>query len=185
VGTYVVVGALNAFHILGALLAIWAVTLTALGVRRENFPRTHRQAWIVGTTSVLLAVGAISSAIIVGALEGNEERGGEAAGKPPTQTAPAAGSGELRLAADPSGQLKFNKSALQAKVGAITIAMRNASPVPHDVSLEGGGVDEKGKIVKGGGTSTVKVKLKSGSYTFYCSVDAHRQAGMKGTLTVR
>jgi plastocyanin len=143
------------------------------------------RAWLVGTTSVLLAAGAISSAIIVGALEGNEKSSGEAAGKPGAQTAPAAGGGELRLAADSSGQLKFNKSALQAKAGTITIAMRNTSPVAHDVSIEGAGVDEKGKIVKGGGTSTVKAKLKSGSYTFYCSVDGHRQAGMKGTLTVR
>jgi plastocyanin len=185
VDTYVVVGALNAFHISGALFAIWALTLTTLGLRRENFPRTHRQAWLVGATSVLLAAGTISSAIIVGALEGNEKGGGEAAGKPAKQTAAAAAGGELRLSADPSGQLKFDKSALEAREGTITIAMTNASSVPHDVSIEGKGVDKKGKIVRGGGTSTVKAKLKSGSYTFYCSVDGHRQAGMKGTLTVR
>lgn len=184
-GTYVVVGALNAFHIVGALFAIWALTLAALGVRRENFPRTNREAWLVGTTSVLLAVGTISSAIIVGALEGNEKNTGEAAGEPAKQPAPAAGGSELRLAADRSGQLKFDKSSLKAKAGTVAIAMTNASPVSHDVSIEGAGVDEKGKVVKGGGTSTVKAKLKAGSYTFYCSVDAHRQAGMKGTLTIR
>jgi plastocyanin len=184
VGTYVVVGALNAFHIVGGLFAIWALTLAALGIWRENFPRTKREAWLVGTTSVLLAAGAISSAIIVGALEGTEKSNGEASGKPATPP-PAAVGGELRLAADPSGQLKFDKSSLNARAGAVAIAMTNASPVAHDVSIEGAGVDEKGKVVKDGGTSTVKAKLKAGSYTFYCSVDAHRQAGMKGTLTIR
>jgi plastocyanin len=183
VGTYVVLGAVNAFHIAGALLAIWALTVTALGVRRENFPRTNRQAWLVGATSVLLATGAISSAIIVGALKGTEHKGGEAGAATPTP--PAAGGRELRLAADPSGQLKFDKPALEAKAGTVTITMRNASQVPHDVSIEGGGVERMGKIVKGGGTSTVTAELKPGGYTFYCSVDAHRQAGMKGTLTIK
>jgi plastocyanin len=184
VGSYVVVGALNAFHIVGGLFAIWALTLAALGIWRENFPRTKRAAWLVGTTSVLLAAGAISSAIIVGAREANEKSKGEASAKPATPP-PAAGGGELRLAADPSGQLKFDKSSLNAKAGTVAIAMTNASPVAHDVSIEGAGVDEKGKVVKDGGTSTVRAKLKAGSYTFYCSVDAHRQAGMKGTLTIR
>jgi len=177
----VVVGAVSAFHVLGTLFAIWALTVAALGVRREDFPGTRSQARLVGSVSVLLAVGTISSAIIVGALEEDEENGDEAAAKP----APAARGGALHLAADPSGQLKFDKSTLEARAGTVTIAMRNASQVPHDVSIEGGGVDRRGKVVKGGGTSTVRAKLKPGSYTFYCSVDGHRQAGMEGKLTVR
>jgi uncharacterized cupredoxin-like copper-binding protein len=185
VGPYVIVGAVNAFHIFGGLLAAWALAVTAFGLLREGFPRTSRQAWLVGTTSVLLALGAISSGIITGVLEDDEE-GAEAAGKPVTHAAPpAGGGGAIPLAADPSGQLKFDKTALEAKAGTVTIAMKNASPVPHDVSIEGGGVDEKGKLVKDGGTSTVAAKLKPGSYTFYCSVPGHRQAGMQGKLTVR
>jgi plastocyanin len=182
VGTYVGV---TAFHILGGLLAIWAVIVTALGLRGGDFPRSTGQARLVGAISVLLAVGAISSAIIVGALESDEEEGGEAKAKPAAEAAPAPGPGALRLAADPSGQLKFDKSALQAKAGTVTIAMKNPSPLDHDVSIEGKGVDEKGNVVKDGGTSTVKAQLKPGRYTFYCSVDGHEAAGMKGTLTVR
>ena len=63
--------------------------------------------------------------------------------------------------------------------------MKNASPVPHDVSIEGGGVEKKGKVVEGGATSTVAATLKPGKYTFYCSVPGHREAGMEGTLTVK
>jgi plastocyanin len=90
----------------------------------------------------------------------------------------------LSLQADQS-QLKFDKSALSAKPGRVTIVMKNPSTLPHDVAITGNGVDVKGKTVTQGGTSTVIAKLKAGTYTFYCSVDSHRQAGMEGTLTVK
>jgi plastocyanin len=174
----------NAFHVVGALLAIWAVTVAFVGIRREGFPRSARSATLVGVVSVLLAMGTVGSAIGVGISEEDKgEKGGEkAAGEGPARGG-AAGQ-KLQLAADPSGQLKFDKTSLQAKAGEATIDMQNSSPVQHDISIEGGGVDEHGKKVTKGGTSTVSVDLKPGSYTFYCSVDAHRQGGMKGTLKV-
>jgi plastocyanin len=172
----------NAFHVVGALLAIWAVTVAFLGIRREGFPRSARTATLVGVISVVLALGAVGSAIGVGI---SEEDKGENPGERAAPKPAAGGPGEtLQLAADPSGQLKFDKTSLQAKAGKVTIDMKNPSPVQHDVSVEGGGVDEHGKKVTKGGTSTVSVELKPGSYTFYCSVDAHRQGGMKGTLKV-
>jgi plastocyanin len=90
----------------------------------------------------------------------------------------------LSLQADPS-QLKFDKSALSAKPGEVTIEMKNPSALQHNVAIEGNGVDVAGKIVGKGGTSTVTATLKGGTYTFYCSVDSHRQAGMQGTLTIK
>jgi uncharacterized cupredoxin-like copper-binding protein len=36
-----------------------------------------------------------------------------------------------------------------------------------------------------GGTKTLKLTLKAGTYTYYCSVPGHRAAGMQGTLTVQ
>src|SRR3954452_20531910 len=108
--------------------------------------------------------------------------------KPPPSTPAPSGSGggassNLQLAADESGQLKFDKTSLNAKAGKVTITMDNPSPVPHAIAVEGNGVDKDGKTVGMGGKSTISVSLKPGTYEFYCPVDGHKAAGMKGTLT--
>ena len=96
----------------------------------------------------------------------------------------AAGGATLSLQADAS-QLKFDKTALSAKAGTVTIVMKNPSQLQHDVAIDGNGVNAVGKVVGNGGTSTAAASLKAGTYTFFCSVDGHRQAGMEGTLTVK
>ncbi len=63
--------------------------------------------------------------------------------------------------------------------------MTNPSSMPHDIALEGNGVDVVGEVVTDGGVSTVSANLQPGTYTFFCSVDSHADAGMKGTLTVK
>ncbi len=93
--------------------------------------------------------------------------------------------GTVQIDADPTGQLKFLASSATAKAGKLTIHMKNASSVPHDIAIRGAGVSEVGQVVSGGGVSTVSATLKPGSYTFYCSVDGHEAAGMKGTITVK
>jgi plastocyanin len=102
---------------------------------------------------------------------------------PTSSPKPSAGT-VLSLQADMS-QLKFDASTLSAKPGKVTIVMKNPSPLPHDVAIEGNGVDTAGKVVNQGGTSTATATLKAGTYSFYCTVDNHRQAGMEGTLTVK
>ena len=106
---------------------------------------------------------------------------------PATTTTPSGGGGgsNLKVDADPSGALKFTKSSLSAKSGKVTITMDNPSPVQHAVSIEGNGVDVDGNTVGKGGVSKVTANLKPGKYTFYCPVDGHEAAGMKGTLTVK
>jgi plastocyanin len=89
----------------------------------------------------------------------------------------------LKLAADKTA-LKFDKTTLTAPAGKVTIVMTNPSMTAHNVAIEGGGLDAAGQIVGHDGTSTVTANLKAGTYTFFCAVDGHRQAGMQGTLTV-
>jgi plastocyanin len=100
--------------------------------------------------------------------------------------APSGGGGTISDAADPSGQLKFTKSSLTAKAGKVKIDFTNSSPLPHNMTIVGpnGAVIGATPTFSGGGTKSVDVTLKPGKYTFYCSVDGHRAAGMQGTLTV-
>ena len=96
-------------------------------------------------------------------------------------------SSSVSLAADPS-QIAYDTTSLSAKAGNVTIDFNNPnSALGHDVCVQ----DPNGKklgcsqVVTGGKTTLDLSNLKSGSYTFYCSVDSHEAAGMKGTLTVQ
>lgn len=97
------------------------------------------------------------------------------------------GATKVSLSADPSGALKYNTTKLSTTPGNITIAFENASSTPHDVTVTGDGSKELG-ATKQITDSSAKLNLKdvpAGTYTFFCSVPGHEQAGMKGTLTVR
>jgi plastocyanin len=93
--------------------------------------------------------------------------------------------GVVSIPADPSGQLAYQFASATAKAGKVELDSKNASSTPHDISIEGNGLNQHGKVVQNGATSTVSVTLKPGTYTFYCSVPGHRQAGMQGKLTVK
>ena len=93
--------------------------------------------------------------------------------------------GELDIPADPNGSLAYTFANATAQPGQVTIKSQNKASIDHDISIEGNGVNEQGNVVKDGGTSEVKVTLKPGQYTFYCSVPGHREGGMEGKLTVK
>jgi plastocyanin len=96
--------------------------------------------------------------------------------------------GKLQIDADPSGQLAFVVGKATATPGKLTVDSQNKSSTPHDIAIQQGSngpVLATGKVVSGGGVSTVSVDLKPGTYTFFCSVPGHRQGGMVGTITVK
>jgi len=106
-------------------------------------------------------------------------------GTPAPPSSPAASAATtLKLAANPAGQLAYDTKQLSAKAGSVTIDFANASPVEHDVAIAQGSSVVGQTPVFTGGSKTLKITLKPGTYTFYCTVPGHRQAGMEGTLTV-
>lgn len=164
----------------GGVTAAWAVVVAFLGIRNERFPRTPGATRVVMGISLVLVGASIAAAIATGALESEGEEA-EAA----EEVAVPEGAEEVDLAADPSGELAFDTDALEAPAGEVALVMENPSPVPHNVSIEGEGVEFEGDTVEQGGESVAAADLEPGEYTFYCSVAGHREGGMEGTLTVR
>jgi plastocyanin len=90
----------------------------------------------------------------------------------------------LEIPADPNGGLFFEFAEATAPAGQLTIRSPNEASIDHNIAVEGSGVDERGPVVKNGGVSEVRIDLEPGEYTFYCSVEGHREGGMEGPLTV-
>lgn len=92
----------------------------------------------------------------------------------------------LHLTANAKGALMFDSTKLSAKAGKVTLVLSNphTSGVPHAIAIAGPGVKQVGQVAKPGGTSTVTVALKPGTYTYFCPVPGHAAAGMKGTLVI-
>ena len=80
--------------------------------------------------------------------------------------------------------LSFRPRQLEAPAGQpVTLAIHNLGRVVHNLTIDELQVQ---LIASPGETkSEVFASLKPGTYTFYCSVSGHRQAGMEGTLTVK
>jgi hypothetical protein len=64
------------FYIAGGALAAWALIVTAIGVTREDFPRSPGATRLVGAISVVLVATAIGLAIYLSANEEHEKSGG-------------------------------------------------------------------------------------------------------------
>jgi uncharacterized cupredoxin-like copper-binding protein len=192
------------FYVAGGALVLWALIVSlALGMRHPEFPRNLTGERTVIAITAVLVLAAVSTAVITASppakAGGAASKTSQAApasapsapAEAPKSTTPATtaiprarASTKLELAANPTGLLSYNTKALSAKAGAVTIEMANMSPLEHDVTIAQGGTVLGATPKFMGGTRSLTINLKAGTYTFYCSVPGHRQAGMEGTLSV-
>ncbi|HMJ03782.1 MAG TPA: plastocyanin/azurin family copper-binding protein [Conexibacter sp.] len=155
-----------------------------------NVSTTRR--WTALACALALAAGTLAACG-----DDDEDNGGASGGDTTAQTTPSedtggaaesAGGGVTRLTsiAEESDGLRFNRSALAARAGRVTVTLDNPSgnQLPHAFEIEGNGVEEETATIEPGARASVTVDLRPGRYTFYCPVGDHRAAGMEGTLTV-
>jgi plastocyanin len=117
---------------------------------------------------------------------GGEEAGGGAAAESGKESGGEGGGSTVSFEADPSGELAYTTTEASAKAGKVTVDFKNPQSLTHDVAIEDSGGKEVGKTeLIGEGETSTTVDLKPGTYTYYCTVPGHREAGMEGTLTVK
>ena len=183
----------TAFFIAAGLLVAWALIVSAVGIRSAKFPASQSQGRAAMAITAVLVVFAAAMAVYTAKTPPGAKpyrTGAITNGVTPTATPVAPVStptnGPLKLAANPSGQLAYNTKTLTAASSNVKIDFMNSSPLTHNVTIANAG----GKVLGAtptfeGGSHTLSLNLPPGTYTFYCSVPGHEQAGMKGTLTVR
>jgi uncharacterized cupredoxin-like copper-binding protein len=117
----------------------------------------------------------IVSASIIGACSSGS--GGSAA---PTSTTSNPDATTIDVTAK---SFSFTPNQITVKAGESKTLVLHVKDVGHDFTVDALGIHVAGK-----GGETVQHTLtfdKPGTYTFYCSVPGHREAGMVGTLTVQ
>lgn len=78
----------------------------------------------------------------------------------------------------------FTPDKITARPGIATIELTAKNGL-HDLVFDHGAYSGfRLEADGGGGTQKLKIDLKPGTYTFYCTYPGHRAAGMEGTLTV-
>ena len=121
-----------------------------------------------------LALGAL-------ALGGCGSAGSSAAGFGSTGPSTSVGpGGQLEVVAT---SFSFKPKTITVKVGDAPTLVLVSKDLPHDFT-----VSELGIQVHTDGGHTVRKTVafdKPGTYTFFCSISGHREAGMTGTLTVQ
>ena len=80
--------------------------------------------------------------------------------------------------------LKFDKGTYDATAGDVTLTLLNDGSIQHTLDIDGKSGFELD--VAGHGDSQSKtINLTAGTYTIYCSIAGHRNAGMQATLNVK
>jgi len=158
-------------------------------VYKSSIDTRHRTSRL---TALMLGVGLL---VLAGC--GSSSTGTSSSPTAATQTTTVSGSSTstatsttsstaLSLAANPEGQLAYDKKSLAANAGKVSIDFTNTSPLDHNVTIESSAHQILGSTPTfAGGSKVLTVDLKPGTYKFFCSVPGHRMAGMEGTLTVK
>lgn len=167
----------------GVFILFALVSAFVLPRRWPDFPGKNGRGAYIAVCFLLFF--AMVTAVELWAVE-EAETGGHAA----RHEQPSAGEGgaegreealSLEVITD---EWKVEPTTTNLLAGRYAIRMVNQGDQPHDLTIEGEGIDEKTPVIDGGEAATLDVTLKAGTYKFYCSVPGHEELGMVTQVTV-
>lgn len=164
--------------VVGAVFIAFALSASFLAPRRwPDFPGRNGMGPFVIACVVIFA-GMLSAVYFFGK-ESEAAKGAE----PAAHQAPGAPTTIKVTESEWKVQLPATST---LKSGNYTFQVHNAGKVPHDLAIQGPGVpaNDVTPTIAPGGDGTLKVTLKTGSYTLYCAVPGHKQLGMVAKLSV-
>lgn len=125
-----------------------------------------RRAWL----AALLAALALTVAACGGGGDEGEDEGGDD------------GDGGGATLSLQGKEFEFIPNTLSAPADTeVTVQLENVGTIEHDFTVDEANLTV---LVPATETGSGTFELPAGTYTFYCSVPGHREAGMEGTLTV-
>jgi uncharacterized cupredoxin-like copper-binding protein len=80
--------------------------------------------------------------------------------------------------------LGFRENPVTVPAGRVRIALVDDGQLTHTLVIDGVPSFKRLEVRSKGDRAVGTANLTPGTYTFYCDVPGHRQAGMQGTLTV-
>jgi uncharacterized cupredoxin-like copper-binding protein len=177
--------ALSTWHKIGlagvaAVFIVFALASSFLFPRyRPSYP-AGRLGWFIVVTLALF-LGMLAAVEIFGA-EPAEKAAAEnetTRSSTTSTTAAGGGGGGAQTVQVSEKEFKITLPSTTLKPGSYTFDLSNDGKIPHDLTIDGPGVNNsKTPVINGGQHATLKVKLTAGDYDFYCSVPGHKQLGM-------
>jgi uncharacterized cupredoxin-like copper-binding protein len=144
----------------------------------EGFPMAQKAHAAIGH----LMAGAMV-ALLLSACGGTSTNNSTPSAATPIATSPSSAAGTNVAVIEKEFAITLSQTTFTP--GAYTFTIQNQGSFPHNLIIEGPGVDKKASTQMAGGESgSLTVDLQPGTYELWCSVDAHKAKGMALKITV-
>ena len=101
------------------------------------------------------------------------------------ETPAAGGEGGEQTVAVSETDFAIDPANPTVQAGTVTFEVTNDGQAPHNLEVEGEGIEEELEAdLEAGESGTLTVELQPGTYEWYCPVGNHAEMGMEGELTV-
>ena len=134
----------------------------------------------------LLVLLAVVLALGLAACGGDDDDEDETTAETTTEatTAGGGGGGGGETVAISETEYALDPAEVTTKAGEVTFEITNDGSIPHNLEVEGDGLEEVSDTINGGESTTLTVDLGAGEYEMYCNIGDHAEQGMEGTVTV-